>query len=442
MPTVIRLLHLSDFHFTADPKDGGSPVKAANRDAVNSSLLEQIEKLVKDGQTYDLIVITGDIAFGGKKEEYTVAADFCKNLLVTTGLSADRLFVVPGNHDVIRDQVKKTHLKWYAFSKLEEVSDILNDDDYFPILMRKFANYREFANSVMNRKLYDESKYFYVEKVSLQKSGTTVGINILGLNSVLFCGYDGDDNQKLVFGRPQIDATLRDRDKNAALSVALFHHPFHDPHMPCYNPVNAEAENRLTHAADLILTGHLHTPKNSFVQTGAGAAIHIQAGASFESRDSQNAFDVIELDLATGKGQVQFYKYLSSDHIWIKNNEVNPHHENGVFHFEIKRLAEKPVVTPTSESIPPAPKVEAPKAEAPAIPQKPADRTELLDILIRLTRVQFNLLVTYLNVRPGHLPGKDVEQGERAIALIEYAEAPGGCGLDQIKHALDRVIKQ
>lgn len=151
---------------------------------------------------------------------------------------------------------------------------------------------------------------------------------------------------------------------------------------------------------------------------------------------------MIELDLATGKGHVQFYKYLTLHHTWIKNNEVNPHHENGVFQFEIKRLTEKPVVTPTSESIPPAPKVEPPKTEAPAIPRKPVDRTELLDILLEITPVQFNLLVTYIKVKGGHLPGKDASQSDRAVALIEYAEAPGGCGLDQIKHALDRVIKQ
>ncbi len=69
------------------------------------------------------------------------------------------------------------------------------------------------------------------------------------------------------------------------------------------------------------------------------------------------------------------------------------------------------------------------------------NKGELLDILERMIPAQFNRLLFTLKV-PRHLmPASDIPQTERAIALLEWAEAPGGCGLQKIKQALDELLK-
>ena len=57
----IKILHLSDFHF-----------RASNlaQDMVLSSLSRKIEELCKTEHKPNLLAVTGDIAFSGKKEEY------------------------------------------------------------------------------------------------------------------------------------------------------------------------------------------------------------------------------------------------------------------------------------------------------------------------------------------------------------------------------------
>ena len=47
-------------------------------------------------------MVTGDIAKTGREEEYAIAGAFFGGLLATLEIDPERLFIVPGNHDVNR----------------------------------------------------------------------------------------------------------------------------------------------------------------------------------------------------------------------------------------------------------------------------------------------------------------------------------------------------
>ena len=124
----LRYLHISDLHLTGQPKDEeGWAVKQFNQDFVTRSLIDAVEKLVgEDGLALDLIFISGDLAQRGKAEEYEVAEVFCRRLLAATKLPAERLFLVPGNHDVDRGEVKDSHIRrLYRFEKEDEITEVL-----------------------------------------------------------------------------------------------------------------------------------------------------------------------------------------------------------------------------------------------------------------------------------------------------------------------------
>jgi hypothetical protein len=64
---------------------------------------------------------------------------------------------------------------------------------------------------------------------------------------------------------------------------------------------------------------------------------------------------------------------------------------------------------------------------------------ELLDTLERIIPAQFARLVFKLKVPKNLMPSENKEPTLRAIALLEWAEAPGGCGLEKIKHTLEEM---
>src|SRR4030088_1314290 len=90
----ITWLHISDFHVkSGDPYD---------RDVVLGALVKSAAEYRRSGRSPDLIFATGDIAYSGKPQEYELAGKFFDDLLSAVGLPKNRLFVIPGNHDVDR----------------------------------------------------------------------------------------------------------------------------------------------------------------------------------------------------------------------------------------------------------------------------------------------------------------------------------------------------
>ncbi len=90
-------LHLSDWHQKGKDFD-----RQVVRDALIRDI-EEREKISPDLAKIDFIIFSGDVAHAGKKEEYEAAQEnLFEPLLQATGLTAERLFIVPGNHDLDR----------------------------------------------------------------------------------------------------------------------------------------------------------------------------------------------------------------------------------------------------------------------------------------------------------------------------------------------------
>ena len=152
---ILRYLHLSDLHLTYQETGGENwAVDQFNQDMVTRSMVDAIKELVQH-KPLDMILITGDLAKRGKREEYQVVDVFCERLLDVTGVPASRLYLVPGNHDVDRSKVDERHIKWwYRFEEEDDITGVLSSDEAFPVLMRKFAAFNDFATRAMNRRLY------------------------------------------------------------------------------------------------------------------------------------------------------------------------------------------------------------------------------------------------------------------------------------------------
>ncbi len=337
MTKLLTWLHLSDLHLTCKKDSEDWTIKSINQDIVIRSLLEAIQELlIEKDQKPDLVFITGDLVRGGKPDEYKVATEFCDQLLKITNLSKQQLFIVPGNHDVNRDEINPAHKKrLYLFDDQDGISDILSDSELSPILMKKLDAFYKFHNEFFCQESKFNEHFTIAKPIIID--GTDSKINLLGLNSALFAGYNGDDEKKLAFGLHQSSQAFQTIDKNAALTIAFFHHPF-----SCFHTCEDTTQSQIKQHADVILTGHLHDPSNMSQHDDSGKVVIIGAGASYETRKSENSFNLCVLNLETGEGKVQFYKYIHDKNRWTKNTDVNLDEEDGHFPFSVSSIQERP----------------------------------------------------------------------------------------------------
>ncbi|HEV7669189.1 MAG TPA: metallophosphoesterase [Thermoanaerobaculia bacterium] len=255
-------LHLSDFHFKA--------TDSYDQQEVSRALVDSVTRYYQWRRRPDIIFATGDIANSGQPSEYERATEFFDALLKAAGLDRKRLFVIPGNHDVDRRLASGLAR---TLSTQDEADAYFGPSAPHPHLNSKLRAYREWYDKFFEgiRQHPRDSTCGPVE--SFEAGGVRLGI--LPINSSLFC-QDDYDHEKLFVGRRCLTAAL---DKlgslNAALNVALIHHP-----LSWLSPVErAQVRSRIQSRVDFVLRGHLHETENEGVETAEGWALHFAAGA-------------------------------------------------------------------------------------------------------------------------------------------------------------------
>jgi predicted phosphodiesterase len=328
---TITWLHLSDLHFNA------SRLQAWNQDIVLKKLLDDLrEQIAESGAKPDFVLISGDIAFSGQPVEYKLAQDFFDDVLYVTNLSRERLFLVPGNHDVNREDISsgaKAITEAIANKKLKEdfrtfVGQVLRTDEDQALLFKRLQAYQGFVSDYLSDRrhlVYSSAQYFYVYELNLLGKR----IAILCLNSAWLC-YGGDeDRNRILLGEYQVRTALNHAE-DVDLIVALLHHPFNWLH----DLDREDIEALLTGQCDFILHGHLHHPGITQLVTPDSGAMIIAAGASYEKRQNTNAYNLVCLDLSEGKGKIILRRYSDErGGFWAKDVLSYHNVKDGEFSF-------------------------------------------------------------------------------------------------------------
>ncbi len=302
---AVTWLHVSDFHLGDDaPYD---------QVVILRSLVESVQRFRQEGHRPDLIFATGDIARSGKAREYAIATTFFEALLDAAGLTRDRLFIVPGNHDVDRKMGKG----------LARTLDSNGDaDEYFdpetptPHLSQKLHAFAAWYNNYFNgiRSFPGSTTCSPVEVVSIRQSN----VAILALNSALFC-IGKDDHEKLFLGRRCLDEANKELvQRKADLTIALIHHPLH-----WLNPVEqGNIRATLEASVDVLLQGHFHQVVTEKIVAANGGYLKLAAGASYQTRKWPNS-----AMYATFYGdQVTIFpiRYEDNRELWTLDTSVFP----------------------------------------------------------------------------------------------------------------------
>lgn len=250
-PPFLTFLHLSDIHFRHRKGSAQFDLEAQLR----KPLLDDIIAKPASGANYDGLLITGDIAFGGKKAEYEIAKQWLEQLYSGAGILPERTYVVPGNHDVNREMVVVNGAIWNNHARLRQTANRVERYELLQTQLTRdpacdplsvLESYNEFARGYNCRS--EKDKLAWVEHFPVPLSdGSTLRIH--GLNSAINSDED-DDVGKLYLSPFQTQHLSRDANM---VDLVLCHHP------PHWLLDMADIDGALKSFARVTLFGHEHT---------------------------------------------------------------------------------------------------------------------------------------------------------------------------------------
>lgn len=278
----IVLVHLSDIHFI-----GSSGTSVYDLDAdVRNELLRNAAKLTKELGGATGVLVTGDIAFSGKREQYERAAswlvDFCKAI----GCREESVWVVPGNHDVDRDRArsKVTKTLHEIIRKKDEASidaelrEIFSDAQSASALLEPLTEYNAFAARF--ECTITPAKPFWERDLTLS-CGTV--IRLRGLCSALVCNAE-DAKGNIVLGTAQASVPRID----GVEYLTLCHHP------PDWLRDQDAIVTQLESKVRIQLFGHKHAQRVQAINK----TLRVTAGAMHperNDRDWEPMYNIIEI---------------------------------------------------------------------------------------------------------------------------------------------------
>lgn len=307
----IRFLHISDIHLRP------SRIKRYDQDRVLLGLLRFLER---DRETFplDLILVTGDLAQSGKAEEYALVGEFLQALMKTCRVPAERMFVVPGNHDIDRD------IGHWLLRTLSGDNDALLF--FTEKNNRRFHEQKFSAYAAHMRGLFGNARPLglgvgaqAVELIDFKG----IRLGIASFNSAWFAQGD-DDANKLWLGEANVKEALDAMaDGKVDFAIALMHHPLDN-----LSEIEHEIVERwIERGFDIVARGHVHKAKPRSLVGARGAYVELAGPAAYQGSQWGNGCYLGEIRVRGRTLRIRPYKYVSAPDPWVLNAEVFPDDE-------------------------------------------------------------------------------------------------------------------
>ncbi len=266
--SVLSILRLSDIHIW-----GSASADDARQETILRHLLTDLAKLKHEFAAPDLVLITGDIVQSGTSAAYEDALRlWIKPICDTLHITRNRIFVVPGNHDVNHDEALSADRDLKLHEQYREDPPKAMDTliggktrrSAVPweaeLIFRKFKAYIEFCSEEFVHCQPAASKPYFIVENWTPKTNSTYDVDpvqICGLNSA-FLSIKGDFDKKkwgnfdtpLALGGQQINAVVEG--DSGKLRLVLIHHP------PELLADGEELKSELNAVPHLLFVGHMH----------------------------------------------------------------------------------------------------------------------------------------------------------------------------------------
>lgn len=247
--TTTRFIHLSDIHFNFNaPEFGASP-----DEDVRNELLRDIRQQVADSGSAQAIMVSGDIAYAGRKSEYETAATWLDAVCDAAECPRTSVLVCPGNHDVdqavirnsslIRDAQDAIRSGDTSYAHQQALDQRLSEPDAVRMLFAPLTEFNEFA-ARYNCTFYAGNNFFWERDFTLNDNST---LRVRGLNTALLSGLE-DRPASLMLGARAFTMLQH----SGVEYLIMAHHP------PSWLLDQSEARRSFDARTRLQLFGHEH----------------------------------------------------------------------------------------------------------------------------------------------------------------------------------------
>lgn len=300
----IHWLHLSDIHLNKRDVDSR---RMRNR------LLDYMKEL---GTQIDYIFITGDLRYAPMGEFATDTVDYINKLLSVTNLTVDRLFIVPGNHDIERDAEGRAEAISESIKEYSPKDGALASDKMAAV----HCGHTEFRN--MMHRIYQENQEqaaSYDDDEKPHFVTETKDFNIICIDTALT--YTKQRNNDLFIGTEYIMDLLEELNQDKP-SIILTHYSF--------DFLERSEQMQIVQLlkdfhVQLWLAGHEHTVLmrkqwDYFYEFQSGNLMH-------EGEYTRSTIMIGTYDSASYNGIVEVHEW-DSDNGWFKMQNVGLHKED------------------------------------------------------------------------------------------------------------------
>ena len=280
------LLHLSDIHFRLrDVATALDPNNALRAELVRDA----VDRCGVIGQVPDAILISGDIAYAGKQEEYEFADAWLETLAQETGTALENIVVIPGNHDVDRTLAGRPlnatlHRSLQATPNAtvhQHLLGLLLDPQAAAVLYEPLGAYNRFAQRFLcDLNPPDRTRVF--REFPLNDGSR---LRVWGLNSA-FISSAADRKESLFFD----SASLQISRQTGTENLVMIHHP------PDWLRDGQMLRDALDNVTRVQLFGHEHVARVEQHRRFA----RVRAGAAHPDRDEPNwepGYNLVEIDI-------------------------------------------------------------------------------------------------------------------------------------------------
>lgn len=310
---MIRILQISDIHWLAIPN------VMDDYNLMRREFLDDIESFCENGKgKFDHLLICGDIAFSGEKEQYSKAKTYIDNICTKIKLKKSEVYVVPGNHDKQRNAGKPALRNLIQSGLACESSnddmfyDLMNKDvDMFRSLFEPFKNYRDFSagydsvemmmDKCIERKEIDADNDHTCWESIISDNLDGYQVHLYGFNTSLTCDQnDWDDWESKRNGHkmflPKFAYNDLHKKKGKHIYISMMHHPTK------YLANGSKIEEKFDKFFQLQFYGHVHVPNAS--QNADNTTVRVFSGAmqppgALDKKDCKYCpvFNIVELSI-------------------------------------------------------------------------------------------------------------------------------------------------
>ncbi|MBI9055967.1 MAG: SAVED domain-containing protein [Bacteroidales bacterium] len=312
-----RWLHISDLHSLCGIKT----------EIMRMALLSEIQENIP----FSFILITGDLS--DKNQGYSEAKELILNIVQILSLSQDKIYIVPGNHDVNRnvppDRVDKCKELW-KFNDLIDNEEIMKElikgqDDFF-------LSYKE----IINKDYPKNTIHFY------QKFDNNLAI--IHLNTAWMCCDSDNESGKLHLGLKKLSKLFSDNPElnSTPIKIAIGHHRLED-----FNEIVRNNFRTLLNEydIDLYLGGHCHESNVVYDPTISVEFCSCRQ-ARAEDINFPAGFIIGNIDTETDQSYFEFYSWNTTLSKWTYDYTVNPakHGKYYLNHSKYKKDSSRKII--------------------------------------------------------------------------------------------------